>query len=298
VPQAVAGAIPEIIERMKKHAPAYKRVRRKKQKDPHMLELGMPDAHIGKLAWGKETGEGDYDLAIAIQRQEENAAILLDRATAYEIERILIPIGSDYFQIDNAQNTTAGGTPQDVDGRFAKIFSEGHESLVKIIDSARQIAPVELTWVPGNHDRQTSWFLAHSLAAHYRNDSEVTVDFTPTGRKYIKYGVNLIGYTHGDTRSGEKHADLPGIMAVEAGAQFAATKFREWHIGHIHKKRQTTFLALNTYQGVVIRVLPSLSSIDAWHYEKGYVGNVPAAEAFLWSKEHGPSGYLTAHAGG
>jgi hypothetical protein len=51
-------------------------------------------------------------------------------------------------------------------------------------------------------------------------------------------------------------------------------------------------MGTETYNGVVIRVLPSLSGLDFWHYQQGYSPRYRAAEAHLWSKESGYVGHL------
>jgi hypothetical protein len=137
--------------------------------------------------------------------------------------------------------------------------------------------------VPGNHDRLMSWHLVHDLKGWYRNCPDVDVDDEPRPRKYVEYGKSLIGFTHGNE---EKHARLPNLMATEMPAAWARTKFREWRFGHFHIRRETEYVSVDTHEGTVIRILPSLSGIDAWHFHKGYVG-VRAADAFIWSKDRG-----------
>ena len=44
--------------------------------------------------------------------------------------------------------------------------------------------------------------------------------------------------------------------------------------------------------GTIIRILPSLSGTDAWHHEKGFVGNTRAAQAYAWGKETGYKGHF------
>ncbi len=93
-----------------------------------------------------------------------------------------------------------------------------------------------------------------------------------------------MGFTHG---SDEKHADLPTIMAGEVPRHWADTTHREWHLGHLHKRKETRFNAGDTYGAVTVRVLPSMTGTDAWHYQKGYVKGCRAAEAYLWSYTEG-----------
>jgi len=84
-------------------------------------------------------------------------------------------------------------------------------------------------------------------------------------------------------------------MASEAPDAWAKSKHREIHVGHFHKRKQTQYLAGDTFGGVTVRVLPSLSGTDAWHFSKGYVKGLRAAEAYLWSKRGGYTGHLSAN---
>lgn len=295
VPQCQADAAAELIKRMANHAPKYpKFAPLKKISDPHMLEISIFDHHFGKLAWAKET-DNNYDLDIAENVFKAAVEELLQKAQAYPLEKILFPIGQDFFHIDNPKNVTINNTPQDVDGRFAKIFETGCMACVNAIDHMIRVAPVEIVCIPGNHDRTSSWFLVKYLGAWYRNCQRVAVNDSSRLRKYVRYGINLIGYTHGDE---EKHDSLPAIMAAEAKDDWAATEHREWHVGHYHKRKEVRYNAMDTHVGIPVRILPSLSGTDYWHYMRGYVNNMRAAEAYLWSKKHGYSGHFSANAQG
>jgi hypothetical protein len=102
-------------------------------------------------------------------------------------------------------------------------------------------------------------------------------------RKYVEWGNCLLGLTHGNE---EKHGDLRHIMSEEAREAWARTVFREWHLGHLHHKKETHFQPLSEINGVMVRILSSLSATDAWHYLKGYLP-LRAAQAFLWDKQDG-----------
>ena len=251
--------------------------------DRHLLELSFYDVHFGKLGWGREVGR-DYDLKLAESYFRRAVDKLLPRVVGYPIDRILIPIGNDFFHINSWKNTTAAGTPLDVDSRMSKIFEVGCRAMIEAIDRCIVYAPVDLLWVPGNHDPETSWYMAKFLDAWYRNVDEVRVNAEPNHRKYVQYGSTLLGYTHGHA---EKHDDLPTLMAVEQPQMWAQSTTRSWRLGHFHTKRQKRYTAGDTYKGVTIDVLPSLSGADAWHYQEGYVGNPQAAEAWPWSYDEG-----------
>lgn len=283
VSQAVEKAASGLWDRMRADAPRIPKVTYRRPKDPHLLEISPVDAHFGKLAWRRETGE-DYDLSIAEKRFSAVFETLLDRSRHWDIEKVLIPLGNDFLHIDTPLNTTGHGTPQDVDGRYPKLIETASMAMVRAIERCRQVAPVELLWVPGNHDPRTSWHVAQFIWAWFRNTNGVTVDHDSCARKYFAYGPTLLGFTHGDS---ENHRDLPSIMAGERPKDWAGAKFREWHLGHFHKQKQTHYAAGDTYNPVVVRVLPSISGCDQWHYKKGYVKGNKGAEAFLYSKKEG-----------
>lgn len=252
--------------------------------DPHMLELCIMDAHLSKLAWGEETGGANYDMAICEARVDAAVDDLLYQARSYDIEKIVLPWGNDFFHFDTISGMTTAGTPMDRDSRFQKMFRKGRAIASRAVRRCAAIAPVELVIVPGNHDEITSFLLGEVLAAEFEDDERVTVDNSPRLRKYVKYGANLIGYTHGKD---EPHKKLPLIMAQEVPHLWGETVFREVHTGHFHSSKVTDATPVNSFNGVRVRILQSLSGTDAWHARHGYVGETGGAEAFVWSASKG-----------
>lgn len=280
-----------LIDGIRKVAPKQALVRRKSSVDPHLLVLGLFDAHFGKLAWAAETGN-DYDLRIAESVFENAFCDLIGRISGYQIESIILPIGQDFFHTDNPQNATVNGTPQDVDGRRAKMFDVGVRAMIHCIDSALGTAPVKVFYSPGNHDRETAWYLTKVLDAYYHRNKDVDVDAAPTTRKYMEYGVTLLGFDHGDIVKPEK---LPNLMASEQREAWGRVKYTEWLTGHYHKVKEQQFTSADTHGGTVVRTLPSLSGTDAWHYRNGFVHGRRAAEAYLYSRDHGYVGHFNAN---
>jgi hypothetical protein len=252
-----------------------------------LLEISLVDAHFGKYAWARETGN-DYDLEIAEHIFSNAVDDILCKSAGYPIERIVLTVGSDFLHTDNQEGTTTHGTRQDTDGRLAKVVETGEMAMVRAIDRCLQVAPVLVKLVPGNHDYTTSFHTARFLQAWYRNCPDVEVDCEPTTRKYLLYGKTLIGWTHGCS---EKMAALPNIMAMEQKQAWAQANWYEWHIGHLHKKGEVRFTSVDSHEGVVVRRLPSLTARDAWHYLMGYIGD-RMAEAYLYSRDRGPTGYF------
>ena len=158
----------------------------------------------------------------------------------------------------------------------------------------REVAPVKIVWIPGNHDIETSYYLTKIIWAWYNKDDRVEVDVSPTLRKAIKFGKTFIGWTHGDE---EPHRDLPRIFMDEFTMNWAKTKFHEIHIGHFHKKKEMNFVQADTYGSTKVVIIPSLSGTDYWHYKKGYIGKDRAAEAYIYDKNKGLVSYEIMHVG-
>lgn len=256
-----------------------------------MIEINIPDLHLGKLCWRPETGH-DYDVRIAEAVYEDAAAELQQRAKGFDVDQAVFLIGSDFFHVDTLANTTTAGTHVDTDGRYAKMIEVGEMAVIRAVDRlADACRNVKVIWVPGNHDRLSSYHLARTIAAWFRNDDRVEVDYGPAVRKYFRYGVNLLGYTHGDKIKREK---LPLIMATERKEDWAATTCREWHVGHAHTSKSFETMACDEYAGVRVKVVPSLCGTDAWHSENGFIGNTRAAEAFVYERDHGLVANFTA----
>lgn len=253
-----------------------------------LLELALFDMHFGKLAHKEESGE-DYDLKIAAKRYKDAVSSLLSRVNTNSLEKILLPIGNDLINVDNAAGLTTAGTPQDSDSRFYKIVRTVKNLLIETIDMLSTIAPVDVVVCVGNHDQQTSFMIGEMLEAYYHNNSLVTIDNGAALRKYYSYGKASIMFTHGDK---EKHASLGMIFAAENPKLWAATTQRYIQIGHFHHNKKNNYFSNDEFQGFQIQIIPSLSSNDAWHKGKGFLP-LKQAKAFLFNKQDGLVGEFT-----
>lgn len=237
--------------------------------------LGVPimDLHLNKLAWNQETGE-DYDSKIAAERFKATIMQVKRKVAGKVYERILFPIGNDFFNIDNPAKTTTGGTPQDSDSRWAKMFMTGVELLIWAITQLEEIAPVYAFLVPGNHDFTTSFYAICSVAMYFKDSTNVIIDTNPQSRKYVWFGNNLVGFTHMD-KEGKR---LEGNMQIEAAEAWGQTKYREWLGGHLHSEQT------REANGIKIRNLSSPTASDFWHTTSGYVGSIAETQIFTWDK--------------
>ncbi len=262
----------------KKFSPVPRAIKRPRRPSDNMLELCLPDLHFGKVGWHLQTGYEDYDVSIARGIFEEAVSSLLSRTEPYKFGNILFVVGNDVFHTDNTENTTYSGTQVDSDTRYHRTFRIVREVMVNTIDSLRQVAPVDVMVIPGNHDRMTSWHLGDSLECWFHKYKDVTVDNDPVSRKYKRWGNVLLLMCHGDKG---KRMDYPTLMASERPVDWGQTLYREIHTGDKHQ------IKVEEKFGIRVRILPSLSGTDTWHSENMFVGNQRQAEAFVWNKEVG-----------
>lgn len=261
-----------------KALPPAKITQYKRTAGTYMLELPIMDFHLGKLAWGEETGQDDYDLEIAEKLWRVTVTELLGKASAFGTpELILFPIGQDFFHFDTPSTTTTAGTQLDSDTRWQKMFTKGVELLVWGIEQCRALAPVKVIWIPGNHDTVLSYAATVGIAQRYANAGDVTVDLSPMPRKYVRYGRNLIGFAHGE----DERKRIEGLMQVEAAQDWGKTDWREYHLGHLHTEQTIE------KNGIIFRRISSVTAADAWHTENGFVGTIRKAQAFIWDKDRG-----------
>lgn len=255
-----------------------------------LLELALFDVHIGKLAVQEESGE-DYNIEIAVERYNKAVLDLISRVDRNTIDRILLPIGNDFIHVDSKRNTTTAGTPQDCSGRYTTMVTTAKKLLIDTINKLASIAPVDVVVIHGNHDTHTMFAIGEVISAYYRSDNRVTVDNSPTQRKYYAYHSTALQFTHGNE---EKHNDLPLIFASEKPQLWGLSKHRYCQLGHYHKSKKMSYVGVDSLNGVEIQIIPSLSGADAWHMSKGYISN-KQAKAFLFDKENGLISEFTYH---
>jgi hypothetical protein len=251
--------------------------------NPYAVVLSPTDLHYGKGSWIEETGEA-YTLEEARFRLLDRTNNLISRLPG-KPEKIVIATGSDWFHVDNETGTTTAGTPQDMAASPAQILVDGCKLAREHIDMLRTVAPIEVVFMRGNHDRHSALALMLYLDAVYENAKDVTITVSPKLRQYVKWGNNLLGFTHGD---GVRGNDLPAIMATEERKSWGEHEHHVWFHGHLHHQR------LLETSGVTIIQLPSLAGHDRYHYRKGFVLARAGISAHLIDKDLGLIGNLFA----
>ena len=245
--------------------------------DPHLLEINAFDLHLGKIGI-----EGDdYSLEIAKKRMLDAIEHLLKRSSGFYIDEILFVAGNDFLNADGdwPVPSTTKGTPQFNSDKHMEIYRAGRKLLIQVINYLSDLAKV-----PGNHDRESMMHIGDALEMFYEENENVVVDNSMCQMKAHKYGANLIVNDHGD---GAKINDLPGIVSQRYRDVWSDVRYVEVHRGHLHTNKAYKMQAVEELQGLTVRNLSSMSATDEWHDQKGYIGNIKKAHAFVWSKWNG-----------
>lgn len=293
----------EALDRIKEGAFKYPQLDRGPVQGNNLLVVDPADVHIGKLCVKSEVGV-TYNSEIAVKRMVHGARALVRKALPHGISRIVLVLGNDIMHADTWHGATTAGTKQDVDGLWHQWFTDARDAYVQLIQELAEVADVHLVYCPSNHDWQTGFYLAQTIAAWFHNHPQVHCPayyMSPIHRKYFVYEQGLLGFTHGD---GAKESDLPNLMQLEAREFWSATKHAYWYTHHLHHKRRlrvgltremleedktgVTIIASSTPPEIgstTIELVRSPSAPDGWHHRNGYV-NAQAVECFL----HGPDG--------
>jgi len=263
-----------------KNLPTYKPpvLNLPKAQEPFAIVLSPFDLHYGKAGWADESGQS-YSREEAKEMLFAHTQHLANLISKFgKPDKIITATGSDWFHVDTLGGTTTAGTPQDTDGTYAQIYIEGVQLAIDHIEMLAQIAPVEVFNVPGNHDRQSSLGMLTTLAARFANSKTVTVHMNPQRRQYTLYGDSCLGFSHGDH---VKPADAHAVMVKEAVDLWRKSNYGYFFTGHLHHE------VIREIHGITHIQLKSLSGVDRWHSNHGYITSGRALQAFVVSKDKG-----------
>ena len=236
------------------------------------LEVDLADIHVGNR------GVNHIESKSIEDKFYTTIDDIFETAKTKKLSLIYLVNLGDLFHFDTFKNNTTGGTQIDTNGMtYAEIFDLGAKMMIYAIDKFSTLAPLEFISIPGNHDKTFSYFLVKAIEFYYKDNADIYVDTGHQSRKYRLFGNSLIGFAHGDINK-NKIASLPSIEAKE---EWGKAKFVEMHSGHIHS--QTVIESNN----VICRTLPTMTDMDLWSYDKGFVGSIKSTVSCLWSKDRG-----------
>tara|TARA_R110001606_G_scaffold330706_2_gene478366 strand:- start:294 stop:950 length:657 start_codon:yes stop_codon:yes gene_type:complete len=190
-------------------------------------------------------------------------------APTYYMEKLYFVVGGDLVNMDTFHGTTTGGTPVDncvsSTEAYIQAFNAMHWAINYIKSFCKELTVV---YIPGNHDRLSSFHLAHALSKSIECD-DIVWDVKYEERKVHVWGNNFNAFEHGDKRS----KNNPLIYASEYHEEWGSTTNRTLYKGHIHTDRKVEYMTSNETAGFIEKTLPSLGKTDYYHYSNKFTGN-------------------------
>lgn len=226
-PEAIAERIREALEGIE---PAQPVLPPESVMDDLCAVYPLMDAHIGMMAWGRETGAQDYDLAHAAKDMRHAFAKIL--AMTPPAQRAVLLIGGDYFHSDDSRaETPASRHKLDVDGRFFKVLDIGIAIIAETIERLLgKHSDVLVRVLRGNHDPHSSLMLNFALAERYRNEPRITVEKEPRDLFMMQWGKCAIFAHHGDRGKPQQMA----LYLSDVCPFWSETRHRHYLTGHVH----------------------------------------------------------------
>jgi hypothetical protein len=223
--------------------------------------LSTQDLHFGK-----------EDNQWIFHHFKQSISNLVQRAfMSHKLHKIVYVIGGDLLNMDTFSGTTTSGTPLDNHQRAQHAYTEAFNALYWSVSYIKQFCEnLHVVYVPGNHDRLSSYHLAHALSKCFdHEDYSIYFDVEYAERKVVVCGHNFFAFEHGDVTK----KNTPLVYATEFPMSWGKTKYRTCYTGHFHSKKTTEYITENEHNGFAIKHLPSLCSTDYWHYHNKFVGS-------------------------
>ena len=232
--------------------------------------LSVQDIHFGKHE--NDTIGEDYLNAIE--------SLITKSTSVYNLEKLYYVIGGDVLNVDTFNGTTTSGT---LIGSYPTAQDMYKQAFDSIYNSIRFMSmyteELHVVYIPGNHDRLSSYHLAHALSKCIR-ESNIHWHVDYEERKVFTDGSNFFAFEHGDTNT--KNSLL--VYATENPEDWGKTKYRTLYTGHYHKKKTIEYITEDENTGFSIKIIPSLSKTDYWHHHNKFVGNKRSAVIDIHSK--------------
>lgn len=220
--------------------------------------LSIQDLHFGK--------EGNFSVTEDFKNAVTN--LTLRAYQSHRMSKIIYVFGGDLLNMDTFIGQTTKGTPVDNDLRAQDAYNEAFDVLYWSVNYISQFCDeLEVVYLPGNHDRLSSYHLAHGLSKCFNNPA-ITFHVEYAERKVLTWGENFFAFEHGDVSS----KNTPLVYATEFSTQWGHTKYRTCYTGHWHRKKTMEYVTEDEQHGFAIKQLPSLSRSDYWHYHNKFVG--------------------------
>lgn len=229
----------------------------------HVGVLSLQDLHFGK--------PGNEDMSKLLEEAITNT--VGKAQLIYDFDKILFVVGGDAMNVDSFNATTTKGTIVEQSELPVAAYLKCFDAYVQAIQQLMlYTTTVEVVYMPGNHDRYSSFMLVHALKQAFKSCTNVVFHADYSERKVIALGNNMFCFEHGDVSS----KNNPLLYATEFPNEWGKTTYRTLYLGHWHTKKSLQVITENEQNGFTTKYLPSLSATDYWHYHNKFTGNKQA----------------------
>jgi len=254
---------------------------------------GLAVVNVYDCPLDKIAHPGRSDPATAFSRNVSEFLRAIEKITAYAasqgVDRILFPVGNDFYHTNDFNRKTKKGTELDYYLDSVHAYQCVNDALIKAIGILYQAAPVSLLPIRGNHDEDKVGILSYWLGRVYEGHNGVNVIENRDQRYYYRYGANLLGFAHGDKEK-RKIAQLPLLMAQEQPQLWGDTVHRKFFLGDLRHQFEYHFLRSKDYPGCEVQFLRSAGVSDTYHVDNGWVGVPRTAYVHLFDEQNGEVG--------
>lgn len=244
--------------------------------DDLLTVIPIADAHVGMMAWGKETGES-YSTDLAAERIRDWVGRCV-AASPPSAEAVILDVGDLTHANDQTNQTQRSKHVLDVDTRHFRTIDVTIDALGAAVETAlARHRHVTVRILPGNHNPDSFVAILFALAERYRDNPRVTVQKEP-GEFYVRrFGKVLIAAHHGH---GGKAERMVMFLADQHGEEWGATRHRHLFTGHLHHHKSADI------GGCTWEQLRALTARDAYATSQAFVAR-SQLQAITFHRERG-----------
>jgi hypothetical protein len=241
--------------------------------------LPLYDVHWGMAAWGKETGDQDYDLTLARDDLMRGLDTIL--MTAPKANTCVMLLGGDFLHADDDNGQTpASKHPLDVASRQFMAIDTGITILKYAVTRVLEHHDnVVIRVLRGNHDPNSHRTISFALREWLANNDRATVDMTPNELFMFQWGRSGVFGQHGDKM---KPVDLALKLSdvcrfwTESPHRYAYTGHKHsmaaQRIGGLNWERLEPFAPSDVYGASWVN--RRAMKMDTYHKQRGRVGTI------------------------
>jgi len=223
------------------------------------LVINKQDLHFNKYDIN-----GNNDIKHRFTQYRESIVRILKKAElSYKLTDVIYVIGSDEFNSEWTGMTTKG-TPQQNMIDYHQGFMAICDHEVSIIDLLRKVGrTVKVIYMPGNHDEYVGWHMITWLQVHFKGQTGLSFDISPSYRKYMQFGNSAMMFNHGDIVKPEK---LASIFPQEFKEYWSQCDYQYIFTGDKHHEKTLDMDGIMFYQ-----LTQGSNATSKWDSKQGYL---------------------------